>query len=99
MSTHPFTNLNLGNARVPMRPIVARLGEEWNAIVRTAQRTARLFPGSLTLGIDVLVSPDFRKHSVLEVNAFGNLLPGLLDERGHDTYEAAVWAASGGGRP
>jgi hypothetical protein len=43
------------------------------------------FPRSLYAGIDVLIEPDFRTSRILEVNAFGDLLPWNLHE-GRDTY-------------
>ena len=33
------------------------------------------FPKSLYAGIDLRISPDYQHHQVLEVNAFGDLLP------------------------
>ena len=56
------------------------------------------FPGSLHGGLDLLIAPDFRRHALLEVNAFGDLLPDLLWE-GEDTYTAQVRAALRGDRP
>ena len=44
------------------------------------------FPRSLYAGFDVLIEPDFRTARILEVNAFGDLLPRVLHE-GSDTYE------------
>ena len=55
---------------------------------------AARFPGSLYMGIDLLISPDYRSHAILEVNAFGDLLPGVLS-RGVDTYTAEVLALCG----
>ena len=40
---------------------------------------------------DLLVAAGFRHHAVLEANAFGDLLPGVLSE-GVDTYEAEIRA-------
>ena len=90
-SSSTFTNLNLGNQRGDLPAVRARLGSHWEEIQETAKRVARVFPRSFTVGLDVLVRSDFRRHAVLEVNAFGNLLPGLLD-RDEDTYTAAVVA-------
>ena len=83
--------MNLGNQRGDLAAVRVRLGPHWEDIQETARRVARVFPKSLTLGLDVLIRSDFRRHAVLEVNAFGNLLPRLLD-RGEDTYTAAVLA-------
>ena len=49
------------------------------------------FAESLYAGIDLLLTPDYRHHRVLEVNAFGDLLPRLL-WNGLDTYQAEVQA-------
>ena len=54
-------------------------------------RIAQLFPRSFTLGIDVLVRPDFTRHTVLEINAFGDLLLNQFD-RGEDAYTATLAA-------
>jgi glutathione synthase/RimK-type ligase-like ATP-grasp enzyme len=59
--------------------------------MRTCARVARCFPGSLHVGVDLMFSPDWRRHAVAEVNAFGDLLPGLLVE-GQDTYGEQVAA-------
>ena len=91
VSTGVFTNLNLGNQRGDLAGILARLGPYWHQVKESVSQAARLFPRSFTLGFDVLIRPDFRRHAFLEVNAFGNLLPGLLHEN-QDTYTAAVAA-------
>jgi hypothetical protein len=45
------------------------------------------------VALDVLVRPDFRRHTVLEANAFGDLLLNVVDD-GDDTYTAEVKAWS-----
>jgi hypothetical protein len=47
------------------------------------------FPESLYAGIDLLFSPDFRRQAVIEVNAFGDLLPGVFWQ-GQETYAAEL---------
>jgi hypothetical protein len=47
------------------------------------------FPHSLYAGIDLHIAPDFRRHNVLEVNAFGDLLPDVFCD-GLDTYETEL---------
>jgi hypothetical protein len=51
------------------------------------------FPNSLYAGIDLRISPDFQHHQVLEVNAFGDLLPNVMCN-GRDTYESEIVAIS-----
>lgn len=93
MSRTPMTNLHLGNRRGEPDSVAGRMGDEgWSAALRTCERAAAVFPGSLHAGVDLLIAPDFRGHAVLEANAFGDLLPGVLSE-GMDTYEAEVRAA------
>ncbi len=89
-SHHTFTNLNLGNRRLVLQPIIARLGTRWGRLIETAEQAAACFPDSYTLGIDMLLHADWKRWGVLEVNAFGNQLHGITDARGLSTYEAAV---------
>src|SRR5262249_45914802 len=90
MSRSPMTNLPLLNRRGDLAAVLDRMGPEaWQAACRTCERAAAAFPGSLHVGVDLLVAPGFRRHAVLEGNAFGDLLPGVLSE-GVDTYEAEI---------
>lgn len=87
-----FTNLTLGNGRGDLAGVVRRMGRDaWQQLRHTAATVAAAFPGALTLGIDLLIRPDWQRHDVLEVNAFGDLLLNQLDE-GDDTYTAALRA-------
>jgi glutathione synthase/RimK-type ligase-like ATP-grasp enzyme len=86
----PLTNLHLGNRRGDLAALRRAVPEaRWDAALESCRRVAELFPGCLMLGIDLGLTPGFRKHFVVEVNAFGDLLPGVLHE-GRDTYEAQV---------
>ena len=91
-SRGPVTNLHLGNARGDVRELLANLpsGTKERAW-ETCRQVARVFPRSLYLGIDLLFSPRFDKHAILEVNAFGDLLPNVLSD-GMDTYAAELHA-------
>jgi hypothetical protein len=92
VSASPFTNMTLGNRRGDLPGIKERIGDQsWKSLHDTCARVASLFPRSFTLGIDILIRPDFRRHAVLEVNAFGDLLLGQLDA-GEDTYTATLSA-------
>jgi hypothetical protein len=95
LSRTPMTNLHLLNRRGDLETLLNRMPPgQWEAVRETCERAARQFPGSLTAGIDLLIAPGFRRHAVAEVNAFGDLLPGILHE-GLDTYEAQVEAMTG----
>ena len=62
-------------------------------MLATCERAlATCFPRSLYAGFDVLVEPDFRTVRIIEINAFGDLLPRVLHE-GRDTYESEVHEA------
>ncbi|WP_432975769.1 STM4014 family protein [Dactylosporangium sp. CA-233914] len=91
-SRTPLTNLHLGNARGDLPAIRAAVGEErWAAAMATCERAAACFPGSLHAGVDLMLAPGHAEHAVAEVNAFGDLLPGLLVD-GRDTYAAEIEA-------
>ncbi|GAB3214105.1 STM4014 family protein [Marinactinospora thermotolerans] len=91
-SRSPMTNLHLGNARGDLTALRARMGEDaWARAMAVAERAAACFPGTLHAGVDLLVAPSLRSFAVCEVNAFGDLLPGVLHE-GRDTYAEQVRA-------
>jgi hypothetical protein len=52
------------------------------------------FPRCHYLGIDLAILAGLTQHAVLELNAFGNLLPGVTDAGGNDTYAAELAARS-----
>ena len=59
-------------------------------------RAAACFPGSLHAGVDLLIGTGWRRHMVAEVNAFGDLLPGIRDAAGRDSYAAQLHALATG---
>jgi hypothetical protein len=92
MSRGPMTNLHLLNERGVWCAVRERMGDvAWEQARATCEATAACFPASLHTGIDLLIAQDFRRHAVLEVNAFGDLLPGILSQ-GEDTYTAEIRA-------
>lgn len=92
MGRGPITNLHLGNERRDPGPLRDRMATaDWEAGMATCERAASAFPGSLHAAVDLLIAPGYRRHAVLEVNAFGDLLRGVVD-RGLDTYDAEVEA-------
>ncbi|HEX3250215.1 MAG TPA: STM4014 family protein [Pyrinomonadaceae bacterium] len=95
LGRHPMTNLNLLGGRGDLELVKQRIGSSgWAAIQRTCEEVmTRCFPDSLYAGIDLRISPDYQHHQVLEVNAFGDLLPDVLCD-GRDTYESEIIAFS-----
>lgn len=85
-SHSPMTNLHLGNRRAS--PGV--LEEALAMTSHMAEEAAACFPGSLYAGVDVLLD---RKGCAYigEINAFGDLLPGIVD-RSEDAYTAIARA-------
>jgi glutathione synthase/RimK-type ligase-like ATP-grasp enzyme len=90
LSRSPMTNLHLLNARGSFEAVLERMGmEAWEAACQTCLQAMACFPQSLYAGIDLLISPGYQRHAVLEINAFGDLLPGVLHED-EDTYSAEI---------
>ncbi len=92
MSRSPITNLHLLNPRGDLAAVRALVGPAaWAAALRTCEAAAACFPASLYTGVDLLITRDVRRHAVLELNAFGDLLPEITFE-GRDTYAAEILA-------
>lgn len=79
----PMTNLHLDSRRADPAALLG--AAELALMVDTARRAAAAFPRSGVIGFDLVVKGP-RAH-VLEANAFGDLLPGLLWQ-GRDAYAA-----------
>ncbi|WP_329042046.1 STM4014 family protein [Streptomyces sp. NBC_00178] len=99
-SRHPMTNLHLGGARGDLgqvRTSVEAAGGSWGAALAVCERAAACFPGTLCVGVDLLPATGWRRFTVGEVNAFGDLLPRLTGlpgsgAEGLDTYGAQIAA-------
>jgi glutathione synthase/RimK-type ligase-like ATP-grasp enzyme len=91
-SRTPMTNLHLLNERGDVDAVRARVGESnWRTAMETCERVMQLFPESLYSGLDLMWTPDLRRHAIIEANAFGDLLPAVLHQ-GRDTYGAEIEA-------
>lgn len=78
-SATPFTNLHLGGTRHSIDSLRARMtSQAFEHLLETCRRVSRVFPKSLYLGLDVLVGRDYRRHWVLEANAFGDFIKGAI---------------------
>jgi glutathione synthase/RimK-type ligase-like ATP-grasp enzyme len=92
LSRTPITNLHLLNARGDPDALRERTGQAaWDAAMSDCELAMKCFPRSLYAGIDLLFTPDYRRRAIIEVNAFGDLLPGVL-WRGRDTYSSELLA-------
>ncbi|WP_310428370.1 STM4014 family protein, partial [Chamaesiphon sp. VAR_48_metabat_135_sub] len=86
----PMTNLHLGNDRREIADLPPGLSHAvWAEMLATCERAAACFPRNFYCGIDLLVAPNLREHYILEMNAFGDLLQGIIWE-GEDTYTTQV---------
>lgn len=97
LSRTPMTNLQLLNARSDAASVRERCGPEaWEKMMASCVSAAGAFPRSLYMGADLLIAPDFRRHAILELNAFGDLLQGA-SWHGMDPYDAELAAIFGEG--
>jgi glutathione synthase/RimK-type ligase-like ATP-grasp enzyme len=86
----PMTNLHLGNARGDAALFRRTISDkDWQELCQTCEDAFAAFPKGLYAGVDVLLSPDFKEKTIVEINAFGDLLPNVLCD-GLDTYEAEI---------
>lgn len=91
-SRSPITNLHLGNQRGNPEEVRAQLGEfKWAEAMKTAEAAAACFPGCHYLAVDLMVDSSLRRFVVAEVNAFGDLIPGVL-WKGMTPWEAELHA-------
>lgn len=75
ISRHPITNLHLDAERAPADRLWQRMAPDHKAdIATTTAKVLKVFPGTQMLALDVAVLNDYRRHVVLEVNAFGDHL-------------------------
>ncbi len=78
-SRSPITNLHLLNERDSAERLREKMSKSsWHALLETCRKTARVFPKTMAMGLDIAVAAALRNHYVLEVNAFGDLLNGVL---------------------
>jgi glutathione synthase/RimK-type ligase-like ATP-grasp enzyme len=94
-SSGPVTNLHLGNERGDWNLVRERLGDAWDDIRASCERSLETFSRSLYAGVDVLVQTDWKKHALLEVNAFGDYHRNVF-VNGLDTYQTQLEALGHG---
>lgn len=88
-SSSPFSNLNLDARRIPRQVVEEQWEGAWSDLELLCESAVNLIPGAGMLGLDVLLRPCQTRAVLLEANAFGDYLPGLL-HRGQSTYESEL---------
>ena len=94
LSSQPMTNLHLGGRRGELARCRAAVPTRaWLDALDHSIETARLYP-SATAGVDLLFESGYVRHYVLEVNAFGDFFPGLVDAQGRTVHRAEIEATA-----
>ena len=94
LSDGPFTNLHLGGTRGDFAACKAHIPPRaWLDGLDHASDAAEAFD-SAVCGVDLIFEPGFRRHAVLEVNAFGDFFPGLLTPDGRPLRHAEIEATA-----
>ena len=94
LSSEPMTNLHLGGRRGD--PTLCRAAvptRAWLDGIDHCVEAARQYHAA-AVGIDLLFESGYMRHFVLEVNAFGDFFPGLVDEQGRSVYRVEIEATA-----
>lgn len=87
-SEYPMTNLHLGSQRGDLEKLQKLIGDQkWYNLQNQVIQTVNCFQESKIAGVDILFTPNFKKSFIIEVNAFGDLLPNVVNKQGFTTYE------------
>jgi hypothetical protein len=94
LSPHPMTNLHLGGSRGDSTRCRAAIPtREWLDALDHCSDAAACFDSTVA-GVDLLFERGFRRHYVLEVNAFGDFFPGWTDANGRSVHALEIEAAA-----
>lgn len=89
-SKSPMTNLHLGNKRGDHNLVEKHFGKKmWEAIKNEAEKASKSIPGHHYAGVDVMINSRTQEPVVIEINAFGDLIPNITHE-GLTTYESEL---------
>lgn len=90
----PFTNLHLGGYRVDPQRVRRDIPDRaWADAMDLCRQAARQFDVA-ALGIDLAFDRHTLQPSILEINAFGDFLPNLTDERGRTVHQLEIAASA-----
>lgn len=94
LSPHPMTNLHLGGRRGDYDRCRAAIPtRDWLDALDHCSEAAACFDSTIA-GVDLLFERGFRRHFVLEVNAFGDFFPGWTDARGRSVHALEIEASA-----
>jgi hypothetical protein len=94
LSPHPMTNLHLGGTRGDFARCRAAVPtREWLDALDHCADAAACFDSAVA-GVDLLFERGFRRHYILEVNAFGDFFPGWADARGRSVHALEIAATA-----
>jgi hypothetical protein len=95
LSPQPMTNLHLGGRRGDFERCRAAIPtRDWLDALDHCSESAGCFDSAVA-GVDLVFEPGFRRHHVLEVNAFGDFFPGWADARGRSVHALEIEATAG----
>ncbi|MBN9117893.1 MAG: STM4014 family protein [Planctomycetes bacterium] len=94
LSPHPMTNLHLGGRRGDYGRCRAAIPtREWLDALDHCADAAACFDSTVA-GVDLVFERGFRRHYVLEVNAFGDFFPGWTDAGGRSVHALEIGATA-----
>ena len=94
LSPHPMTNLHLGGRRGDYARCRAAIPtRDWLDALDHCAEAAACFDSAIA-GVDLLFERGFRRHYILEVNAFGDFFPGWADARGRSVHALEIDATA-----
>jgi hypothetical protein len=90
LSGLPMTNLHLGGRRGDWDRCRAAIPTRaWLDALDDCVAAARLYECS-AVGVDLVFERGFARHFILEINAFGDFFPGLIDRAGRTIHETEI---------
>jgi hypothetical protein len=94
LSTLPMTNLHLGGRRGEARHCRAAVPTRaWLDALDHCAEAAGLYRAA-AVGVDLLFESGYLRHYILEVNAFGDFFPGLVDQAGRGVHDLEIEATA-----